>query len=91
MEEVTVGVFKDNVNFIVFLIMNHFFELYQEYALVKFLKNSDLGHVEALVPGGVLPFHLLDGNKLLRVIVYALDDGSVCALAQLLDKLILLH
>ena len=34
LKEVTVGIFKDNVNFIVFFVMNHFFQLYQENALI---------------------------------------------------------
>ena len=57
--------------------MNHFLEFDQKDALVQPLQGRDLGQVEALVPGGGLPFHLLDGHQLLVVAVNAFDNGTV--------------
>ena len=45
MKQVTVSVFKNYVDFIVFFVVNHFFELYHEYALVKLLQRGYLWHV----------------------------------------------
>ena len=71
--------------------MYDLFELNEEYALVETLQRGDLRHVHAFVLGGVLALQFLDSNQLLRLFVNALDDGSVCSLAQLLYKLVLIH
>lgn len=91
MQQVPIGILKDNVNFVILLIMNHFFEFNQEDALVEPLQGGDLGHIEAVVPRGVLPLHLLNGHELLVVVVDALDNRTVSAFTQFFYKLILLH
>lgn len=90
-EQVAIGILEDNVNFVFLFVVDHFFEFDQEDALVQLLQRHDLRHVEALVPGGVLPLHFLNCNKLLIILVDALYDSTVGTFTQLFYKLILLH
>ena len=91
MKQVTICIFEYYVNFVVFFIVNHFFEFYQEDAVVKSLQRCHLWHVQTLGPGCELSLHFLDGDELLIIVVDALNDRPIGAFSQFFDKLILFH
>ena len=75
--QVVITILKYDVDFVFFLVMDHFTNFYHEIALVQLLEGNNLRHIQAGIPRRILPLHLFDGYNLLIICVNALDHYTV--------------
>ena len=88
LEEVPVAIVKHQIHIVVFL--SEFYYLDQIRMVIQLLQGLHFGHLSSLFKGHILS-HLLNGNKVLILLIYRFEDDTECTLAQLCHNLVLVH
>ena len=70
--QIVIAVLKNNIYFIIFLIVDHFLYFDEEGRRIQFLQSLNFWHFETLLPTGVMSFHFLNCDYFLGLSVKAL-------------------